>query len=159
MLNLSSLIPPWVKVAAVVVVIAVAVTAIYQWRADIKTAAFNQIFKEQVQDLLKEQDQRWKDREDVIKSQQDNLSEQIEEQKKITERFRKADEDFRKQGFKNNPSDPAMTYTFDQIRRMEDARKGSAIAAPAPPTSTKTPATTPGTSASPTLDQWKAQRK
>lgn len=139
-MDLSSLIPPWVKIAIAVALVTVVVTVVYQWRADIMEVAYDRVFKKQVTAQLAEQENRFKELLAVETSKREELEKQIANQQKIEEDLKKLAEEFRKQNFKNVPLDPGVKFTLDQILRAEAQRK----AAPAPTSS-----------GNPTLDQWK----
>jgi hypothetical protein len=148
-MGILSAIPTWIKALVVVAVVAAVGIVIYQWRADIQTAAYDAIFKKTVDAALKQNQEAMQRLIDEQTEKSNSLQQQLNEQKQITDDLTKLKDAFAQQKFNNVPIDPGLKFTFDQIRAAEAAR---AAAQPKP-------AAPAGTAPNPTLDSWKAKQK
>lgn len=111
-----------IKLIIAGIALAAIIGAIIMWRNDIKTAAYDAIFKEQVENNLAEQKKAMKRLEESNAEKEKSLAQALAKAKELEKKITDLDQAFKAQNFKNAPLDPGVQFTLDQIRQMEQQR-------------------------------------
>lgn len=112
----------WVKLGIALAIVTAVVTSIYVWREDIKQAAFDRFYAEQVNEMIKQERATQARIQKQLDLNETILKDSRERSEQLQARIAEIEGILNDPKFKDGPVESGLQSVVDQIRAQERAR-------------------------------------